>query len=240
MRFSVAAGFDLTPLIHFWGIRPENPAELAAEMTSRGLKPSRAIHDMLLRRATAVLPANNTEFNEHFERQHPGRPAGGNPLYGRGWYNEWRDVWDAEHAAGARGNIQNLLDLYFPVQTWTEQYLAKLHDGVDASAISRRCYVGLFVGDTVCSGGGIYKLDPSVVMSGQSTAADADDPLTTRCGKVATRAAKWTSELKRHAALVRDGVTLATYQATIGGCVDQCGASTCKEAVRRGRRVRFV
>jgi len=233
LRFSAAAGFDLTPLIHFWGIRPEHPTELTAELTRRGLGPSQAIHDMLLRRATEVLPANNVEFNEHFERQHPGRPGGGNPLYGRGWYNEWRGIWGAEHAAGARGNIQKLLDLYFPVQTWTEQYLAKLHDGVDASAISQRCYVGLFAGDTVCSGGGVYKLAPAVVTSGRGGAAA--DPLKTTCGEITTRAASWTSELKRGAHLVRDGVVLATYQAKIGGCIDPCGGSTCG-AAQRGHR----
>jgi hypothetical protein len=235
VRFSVAAGFDLTPLIHFWGIQPEHPAELAAEMTRRRLKPSPAIHNMLLRRATEVLPADNLEFNEHFERQHPGRPAGGNPLYGQGWYNEWRDVWDAEHAAGARGNIQHLLDLYFPVQTWTERYLAKLHDGVNASAISQRCYVGLFAGETVCSGGGVYKLDPAVVTSGRSDVAA--DPLATTCGDITTLVEGWASALKRRADLVSDGVTLATYVARIGGCVDPCDGSTCAAQPRRGRRL---
>ena len=62
------------------------------------LGPSQKIHDMLIERATVVLPQNNTEFNEHFDRVFPGRPSGGNPKYGVGWYNVWRDVWDEQHA----------------------------------------------------------------------------------------------------------------------------------------------
>ena len=46
----------------------------------------------------------------------------------------WRDVWDESHAAGARGTIQNLLDLYFPAtQVWTPQYLDEQGHGVDAA-----------------------------------------------------------------------------------------------------------
>ena len=79
MRFSVAAGVDVTPLIDYWGIKPENPTELAAEIARQGLGPSRLIVDTLIRRATEVLPQNSSEFNDHFDRVYPGRPTGGQP-----------------------------------------------------------------------------------------------------------------------------------------------------------------
>ena len=225
VRFSVAAGVDVTPLVDYWGIKPERPAELAAEIARQGLGPSPLIHDILIRRATEVLPQNNSEFNEHFERVFPGRPVGGNPNYGVGWYNVWRDVWDAQHAAGARGTIQDLLDTYFPVQAWTGQYLAEMAHGVDEATIPERCYVGLYVAGDECSDGGVYKIDPGQFTTWWSEGGDeAWGPLDNRCGQASYRVtASWAAALFDHGDLLgSDGTTvLATYQAGLqkpGGC----------------------
>lgn len=233
VRFSVAAGVDVTPLIDYWGIKPEHPAELAAEIARQGLGPSPLIHDILIRRATEVLPQNNSEFNEHFERVFPGRPVGGNPNYGVGWYNVWRDVWDAQHAAGARGTIQDLLDAYFPVQTWTSQYLAETDHGVDASTVPERCYVGVFAGADECSAGGIYKIVPAEFTTWWSGAAA--DPLDNRCGElVFDVSASWASAVtSRNNLMADDGtIVLATYQAALSvseecPCSAQAQTSVC-------------
>ena len=113
MRLSIAAGADLTPLIHFWGIHPVNPSRLRDEIIMHGLGPSEIIRDRLLYYA-GIAPHNNTEFNAHFERIHPGRPLGGHPDYGHGWYNEWRDVYNEGQGEQIDVAIQDLIDLYYP------------------------------------------------------------------------------------------------------------------------------
>ncbi len=113
LRMSIAAKADLTPLIHFWGIFPVNPAALKAKLAQAGIGPSMAVRSQIERYRT-IAPANNQDFNDHFERFLPGRPAGGeSPDYGAGWYNVWRDVFDTTHAAQIRKTIQDILTLYY-------------------------------------------------------------------------------------------------------------------------------
>ena len=226
LRLSIAAGVDLTPLIHFWGIDPDDATLLASETANLGLGRSRQVHDMLIERATVVLPQNNSEFLDHFERVYPGMPTGGNPLYGSGWYDARRDNWDEGHAAGARVTIQEILNLYFPpaasAQTWTHQYLEEQDHGVNASMITERCYVALYVAADECSDGGVYKIVPAAFNAWWSGAAA--NPLDNQCGEVSfSVTASWAAALfDRGDLLGLDGTTvLATYQAGLqkpGGC----------------------
>lgn len=112
LRMSIAAKADLTPLIHFWGIFPVNPAALKAKLAQAGIGPSMAVRSHIERYRT-IAPANNQDFNDHFERLYPGRPAGGDPDFGKGWYNVWRNVFDTTHAAQIRKTIQDILTLYY-------------------------------------------------------------------------------------------------------------------------------
>lgn len=73
LRLSIAAGVDLTPLIHFWGIFPLEPAALSAQMQSHGLGPSTKVHCLLLR-YRSLIPVDNAAFNDFFEHILPGRP----------------------------------------------------------------------------------------------------------------------------------------------------------------------
>ena len=43
LELSIAAGYDLTPLIHFWGIQPEDPEYLKQEMLEHNLVPSNSL-----------------------------------------------------------------------------------------------------------------------------------------------------------------------------------------------------
>ena len=56
------------------------------------------------------------EFNDFFEKIHPGRPF--NPSddarYGRGWYNVWRDAYSTSHGTKARKALQGIIDTYYP------------------------------------------------------------------------------------------------------------------------------
>ncbi|MFN9959464.1 MAG: hypothetical protein ACK55I_40765, partial [bacterium] len=45
LRLSRAAGTDLRPLIHFWGVQPKNPAQLESRILAEYLQPSKLICD---------------------------------------------------------------------------------------------------------------------------------------------------------------------------------------------------
>ena len=113
LRLSKAAGTDLTPLIHFWGIHPDNSTALAQAITVAGLSSSTIIRDKLIYYA-GIAPTNNAQFNTHFETVFPGRPEGGHPDYGVGWYNVWRDKFNESHGAQIKTTVQSLLSQYFP------------------------------------------------------------------------------------------------------------------------------
>jgi hypothetical protein len=114
LLLSMAAGADLTALIHFWGIHPENAVLLAEHMANHSLPAPYTTILPLLVRYVDLIPANNAAFLEHFDRVYPGMPSGGNPKYGHGWYNEWKDVWGESNATDAQVALEQLLSHYFP------------------------------------------------------------------------------------------------------------------------------
>lgn len=114
LRMSIAAGADLTPLIHFWGIPPESPRELAQAMRKEGLRPSLAIRDRLLHYKT-LIPMDNAAFKKHTKIIYPkglGKPK--NLLYGEGWYSVWQSKYNASHGEAAQASLQAIIDLYYP------------------------------------------------------------------------------------------------------------------------------
>ncbi|MDF3129343.1 M60 family metallopeptidase [Kiritimatiellaeota bacterium B1221] len=114
LRMSKAAGADLTPLIHFWGVQPESPETLAKEMRKAGLRPSEAIHKRL-RHYQTLIPMDNAAFRAHTELIYPkglGTPK--NLLYGEGWYSVWLPQYTAAHGEAAQVALQKIIDRYFP------------------------------------------------------------------------------------------------------------------------------
>ncbi|VGO19371.1 M60 family metallopeptidase [Pontiella sulfatireligans] len=113
LRLSKAAGADLTPLIHFWGVQPENPDALAKRMRKEGLKSSRKIYERLQYYKT-MIPMDNAAFNRHTETIYPkglGKPK--NLLYGEGWYSVWLDRYSEEHGRATQIALQQIIDQYF-------------------------------------------------------------------------------------------------------------------------------
>ena len=47
LKLSKAAGADLRPLIHFWGVQPEDPKTLAEQMKKAGLEPIPVKYDKI-------------------------------------------------------------------------------------------------------------------------------------------------------------------------------------------------
>jgi len=113
LRLSQKAGADLTPLIHFWGVQPENRTALKKTMAKNGLRPSPLIYDRLIHYKTLV-PMNNAEFAKHAKIVNPrGIRKGRNPLYGEGWYYTWLPKYEESHGVAAQAALQEFIDLYF-------------------------------------------------------------------------------------------------------------------------------
>jgi hypothetical protein len=114
LRLSHEAGVDLTPLIHFWGIHPDDRERLRDAMIERDLRPSSAIYDRLVHYAT-LIPMSNMEFAEHARIVNPkGIREGRSPLYGEGWYYAWTPQYDRTHGEAARAALQKIIEMYFP------------------------------------------------------------------------------------------------------------------------------
>jgi hypothetical protein len=112
LRMSIAAGADVRPLIHFWGIFPKDPAALEAQIKARGLALSPAIRALLMRYRDSVIPANNAAYQAVFTRLYPKRPISGDANV-REW-NHWLSLWDESYAAQVRAQIDKVIALYYP------------------------------------------------------------------------------------------------------------------------------
>ena len=133
LRLCRASGFDLRPLLHFWGTHPDNNAALGAAIAAEGLYPSVDIYHRLME-YKSILPANNAEFQTYCLNWWGHQP---NPLglwteseHGRQWdTSEWfvenedveqrPDLTDGEMyveavCADIQGDVQSIIDLYFP------------------------------------------------------------------------------------------------------------------------------
>jgi len=127
LRMSVAAKADLTPLIHFWGVKlavgvpdgmklkkgSKRSPTLASRLQEFQIPKSKKIKD-LLQRYKQIAPKNNAEFNAHYLRIYPKQPQGGHLNSGHGFYNQWKGRYNDEHGRQAVAFIDSLLQLYFP------------------------------------------------------------------------------------------------------------------------------
>jgi len=114
LRMSKAAGVDLRPLIHFWGVQPVNNALLKDRITAAGLLPSRKIYERLIH-YKSIIPMNNAQFAAHAHVLYPGTiTAGESPDYAEGWYYVWLPKYNESHGIAAQTAMQNIIDLYFP------------------------------------------------------------------------------------------------------------------------------
>ncbi len=114
LRFSRTAGVDIRPLIHFWGVHPENAVLLQTRIDAENLQPSKLICDQLTHYKD-ILPADNAQFLAHANTFFGGSiPAGGDPDYGSGWYNIWKTQYNSSHGTLGKQAMQNIIDLYFP------------------------------------------------------------------------------------------------------------------------------
>jgi hypothetical protein len=110
---SRAAGADLTPLIHFWGVHPVNLSGLKTSIIREGIIPSAEIYDMLLHYRT-IVPMDNDTFRDHASIIYPGGLKEDNPDYGIGWYYVWAPKYSNTHGEAAVKAMDDIINLYFP------------------------------------------------------------------------------------------------------------------------------
>jgi hypothetical protein len=114
LKLSQAAGADLRPLIHFWGVQPEDSAALAQAIISNNLQPSYLICDRL-EHYKSIIPMDSAQFSQHALIFFNGSvPPGGDPDYGNGWYNVWLPLYNNSHGDSAVAAMQKIIDIYFP------------------------------------------------------------------------------------------------------------------------------
>lgn len=113
LRLSREIGADMTPLIHFWGIHPVDSVALKAAMDSESLTMPSEIETLLIGYRD-LIPADNAAFRSHYLDIWPSQPEGGDPIYGYGWYNVWKEIWDETYAAATRDALDDIIDLYYP------------------------------------------------------------------------------------------------------------------------------
>lgn len=113
LRLSKAAGVDLRPLIHFWGIQPDDPKALEKSIKKEGLEPSGKIRQRLEHYQT-LIPMNSEAFAAHSRRVYPGGLKNAkNPLYGTGWYKDQLPKYQEEQGRAAQAALQDIVELYF-------------------------------------------------------------------------------------------------------------------------------
>lgn len=111
LRMSKAAGVDLTPLIHFWGVHPDDPEQLKKDIREAGLKPSKKIRERL-EYYQSLIPMTREAFTDHAVRFIGHMPSEGkHPDYGEGWYFDRLSTYNASHGAAAQKALQDIMDL---------------------------------------------------------------------------------------------------------------------------------
>ena len=118
LRLSIAAGVDLSPLIHFWGVQPVNASALSTAIAAANLKPSALIYDRLKFYRT-LIPMDNASFKTHagkFLNKAVALINGTNksPDYAEGWYAFWLALYGPTEGQGAQVALDAILATYFP------------------------------------------------------------------------------------------------------------------------------
>jgi hypothetical protein len=112
LRLSKAAGADVRPLIHFWGIATQDDAKSDAAIEAAGLKPSAKIYDLLVK-YQGLIPADNEAFRAYALKWWGKQPSEKGFTTQRNHAARW-DSYDEKAAAVVRQTVQKILDRYFP------------------------------------------------------------------------------------------------------------------------------
>lgn len=130
LRLAESAGVDLRPLLHFWGIQPDDPSALASAISSANLPESAAIYDALVH-YRSIVPADNAAFQTFAQNWwgHIPNPTGlwTESEHGRQWDStEWfvqnndienrpnGEIYVEDSAVDIRSYVATILNIYYP------------------------------------------------------------------------------------------------------------------------------
>ncbi|WP_434036650.1 M60 family peptidase N-terminal accessory domain-containing protein [Formosa sp. 4Alg 33] len=122
LRMSQAFGYDLRPLIHFWGVHPDNPTTLETEIKNSNLKKSTAIYDQLSYYKT-IVPEDNAAFRafgleDYSETKIINSSTENHGNLAQSYYevflNKFWNIYSNTEAKATVDQIQDILSLYFP------------------------------------------------------------------------------------------------------------------------------
>jgi len=236
LKLSIAAGVDITPLIHFWGTHPKDPEKLKNYMEQNNLSVPTSIYNLLTRYLT-LIPMTRNDYQDYVQILYPTIDLNDewycpSPLYGCGYHNVWQFKWTTAMANKAVAELQTIIDLYYgsapppsptpPSPTpgdctdATLRFKITKNDGKkimrDCGWVSNKNTVGR------CSFTGV----PSACPSSCGTCSVCEDStlrfkITKNDGKKILRYCGWVSNKNTVGRCALDGVSLA--------CRDTCG--TC-------------
>ncbi len=112
LRLSQAAGVDLTPLLHFWGIHPDDSDALKAAVAAEKLPASAKIYDALMR-YKSLVPKDNKAFRDFALKWWGKQPSAEGFWTEREHAKQW-EAFNEETSAQIKKAVQDLIDLYFP------------------------------------------------------------------------------------------------------------------------------
>ncbi|MCK0156493.1 discoidin domain-containing protein [Cellulophaga sp. F20128] len=120
LRMSQAAGYDLRPLLHFWGIHPIDFNGLEKEIQKNNLSQSTAIYDQLSYYKT-IVPMNNEAFRSFglvdFSEAEIKKATYHDNIsqsYYKGFLKKWWDKYHKSEAGATVHQLQDIIDMYFP------------------------------------------------------------------------------------------------------------------------------
>ncbi len=116
LRMSVAAQADLRPLLHVFGILPQDAVALQDTLTQSGVIPSLAVYNRL-QDYFNLIPDDNAAFVNYALSIYPDLYVEGptaDPDYGVGWHYLKSLNYDAVEAQNLTNILQSIVDLYYP------------------------------------------------------------------------------------------------------------------------------
>lgn len=142
LRMSKVTGYDMRPLIHFWGIHPDNPSELAENIEASQLKLSSRIYDQLQAYKT-IIPKDNEAFQSIGIRDFGLSKIQSSPSsisgktyksYGAPFFKSYWNIYNEESAQKTQEELQAIIDLYFPNGRPQDDVLSIAHIDMDISS----------------------------------------------------------------------------------------------------------
>ena len=113
-RMSQAAGVDLRPLFHFWGIHPNDQEALAQRMEGNNLALPMSIKAKL-HQYRELIPSNYDEFVEFGNELYPDflNYSGSQFDFGAGWYQMTAATYDETKANKIEQALSDIIILYY-------------------------------------------------------------------------------------------------------------------------------